>query len=295
MENLGIILAGGKSSRLYPATQAVSKQLLPIYDKPLVFYPLTTLMLMGIRDILLIVNPHEKYAFEKLFEFATLHMGINVQIITQEKPNGIAEAFILAQQATNYKKYDRFTLILGDNLFHGASFSGEIKDRSGAVIYGQKVADLNRFGVISIDKKKGRIVKIVEKPKKIDEKLHNYAITGLYSFPKDVIKRAEKLKPSDRGELEVTDLINKYFDDDLLNPTILKRGVSWFDTGTPDSLLDAAHYVKTIQTNQDFLVGSPHEVAFKNKWVTDTDALSYLKTVKQSIYGKMLEEVFYNG
>ena len=300
MATLGIILAGGKSTRLYPATYAVSKQLLPIYDKPLIYYPLSTLMLGGIRDILLIVNPHEKHMFERLFDTALIHLGINVQIVTQENPNGIAEALVIAQQAKDFYKYDSFALILGDNLFHGATLTQAILNgiqvtKTHATIFAQKVPDLHRFGVVSIDKETKEIFTIVEKPKHISVNDSNYAIAGLYLFPKDAPERSSRLKPSKRNEFEITDLIAWYFSDYLLSCQVFPRGISWFDTGTPDSLLDAAHYVKTIQTNQGFLVGSPHEIALKNDWVDGVDMLTYIRTVENSGYGKLLNEAFING
>lgn len=299
---LGIILAAGKSSRLYPATTAVTKQLLPVYDKPLIYYPLSTMMLAGIKDILVIVNPPEKTFFEKLFEFSVLQFGVNVQILTQEKPNGIAEAFIIAKQANNFENYDNFVLILGDNIFHGATLTESLMNarisletENMATIFAQKVADPYRFGVVAVDRETKKVEYIIEKPTTLDDTYLNYAVPGLYFFPKNVIERAAMLKPSKRGEIEITDLIGMYLAEDLINVEIFKRGISWFDTGTADSLLDAAHYVKTIQTNQGFLVGSPHEVAIRKKWVEDMDVLAYLRTVEKSSYGKLLAEAFLNG
>ena len=255
----------------------------------------------GIRDFLLIVNPDEKYAFEKLFNTAVLHLGINLQIITQAAPNGIAEAFILAKQATQYQTYDNFALILGDNLFHGATLTGSVQtairecNNGLATIFAQHVSDPYRFGVVSIERDTQKIRGIIEKPKTIDDTFLNYAITGMYVFPKYVVRFAEELKPSPRGELEIVDLIKEFHEDEELRVEVFKRGVSWFDTGTADSLLDAAHYVKTIQVNQGFLVGSPHEVAFRNKWVEDIDVLSYYNSIENSSYGKLLKEAFING
>jgi glucose-1-phosphate thymidylyltransferase len=301
-KTLGIILAAGKSSRLYPATTAVTKQLLPVYDKPLIYYPLSTMMLAGIRDILIIVNPTEKAFFEKLFEFATLQMGIDVQITIQEKPNGIAEAFTIAKQAKNFEQYENFVLILGDNVFHGATLTLSLQNAmislqtmNIATIFAQKVVDPYRFGVVCLNRETFKVEYIIEKPKTLDSRYLNYAIPGLYFFPKNVVERAGMLEPSARGEVEITDLIGMYLGEDQVYVEIFKRGISWFDTGTADSLLDAAHYVKTIQTNQGFLVGSPHEVAIRNKWVEDLDVLSYLKTVEKSSYGKLLAEAFLNG
>jgi len=298
-KTLGIILAAGRSSRLYPATTAVSKQLLPIYDKPLIYYPLSTLMLAGIRDYVVIVNPEEKSLFEKLFSTAVLHMGINVKVAVQLVPRGLPEGFTIANAVEPFESYDNIALILGDNLFHGATLTESLQRGSSntkvAKIYGQKVTDLHRFGVVGIDKLTREIQYIVEKPETLTGKFIDLAITGLYFFPKDIADRAKILKPSARGELEITDLINAYQKEGLLDVEQFKRGISWFDTGTADSLLDASHYVKTIQSNQGFLVGSPHEVAMRNKWVENIDILTYLKTVEKSTYGKLLIEVFTNG
>ena len=258
-------------------------------------------MLGGIRDILLIVNPDEKYAFEKLFSTAALHLGLNIQIETQENPNGIAEALIIAQRARNFESYNSFALILGDNLFHGATLTDSILqalddvDDDKATIFAQKVPDVHRFGCVSINRDTFEVESIIEKPKTVDDRYINYAITGLYILPKDDPERASKLIPSKRGELEITDLIGWYLGEERLNVTMFKRGISWFDTGTADSLLDASHYVKTIQTNQGFLVGSPHEVAFGSEWVFGVDMLTYIRTVENSNYGKLLKEAFLNG
>ena len=299
-QTLGIILAAGRSTRLLPATSAVSKQLLPVYDKPLIYYPLSTLMLAGIRDFVVIVNPHEKAVFEKIFEHAALHMGINVRITTQAAPNGLAEAFPIAQNIVNLKNYQNVALILGDNVFHGATLTESLhrgtKNPDIAKIFGQKVVDPLRFGIVGIHRETNEIEYLVEKPSMVDDcRYHNYAITGLYFFPNDVAEVAMGLVPSKRGELEIVDLIKKYYERGRLYVEPFKRGISWFDTGTSDSLLDAAHYVKTIQTNQGFLVGSPHEVAIRSGWVEDSDMLTYIKHVEKSSYGKLLREAFLNG
>jgi glucose-1-phosphate thymidylyltransferase len=301
-KTLGIILAAGKSSRLYPATQAVSKQLLPIYDKPLIYYPLSTLMLAGIRDILVIVNPTEKDAFARLFKDAKVTMGVDITITVQDKPNGLPEDFTIAAEVTDYKKYDNFVLILGDNIFHGATLTGSLKNamnklesQGQSTIFAQHVKDPHRFGVVSLDKYSDKIVSIVEKPGTLDDRYDNLAITGLYFFDRDVIRIADSLVPSARGETEIIDIINTYRNMYSLSVEKMKRGISWFDTGTPDSLLDAAHYVKTIQNNQGFLVGSPHEVAIKSAWVSDPDVLEYLKTVFKTEYGRLLREAFLHG
>ncbi len=256
-------------------------------------------MLAGIRDFVVIVNPHEKSVFEKIFEHSALHMGINVKIATQASPNGLAEAFPIAQSVTNLKNYRNVALILGDNVFHGATLTKSLirgtDNPDIAKIYGQKVVDLHRFGVVGIHRETNEIGYLVEKPTTLDDRYYNYAVTGLYFFPNDVSEVALGLIPSKRGELEIIDLIKKYYERSRLYVEPFKRGINWFDTGTADSLLDAAHYVKTIQTNHGFLVGSPHEVAIRNNWVEDMDMLSYIKHVENSSYGKLLREAFLNG
>jgi len=289
---LGIILAGGRSTRLYPATLSVTKQLLPIYDKPLIYYPLSLLMLAGIKDIITITTSKELKSFETLYRKSNFLYALNCPVIPQFRANGIPEAFNLVSEEFSKNwidKFDRIVLILGDNIFHGATITGTLKKglvMENCVIFGQRVPDLHRFGVATL--KDDKIKTIVEKPSKIEDVKNSYAVTGLYVFPKSVFQQVKTLKPSERGETEIVDLINIYHQQNELDIEILKRGVSWFDTGTPDSLLDAAHYVKTIQTNQGFLVGSPHEVAYNNGWLNKEQILKYADLSEKSSYSQKL-------
>lgn len=277
MNTLGIILSAGNSSRLYPATFPVTKQLLPVYDKPLFFYPLSTLMLAGIQDYAVIVSPPEKPIWEKMIAQADLEKFINIQLMEQEKPTGIPDAFNIVSKFDQelYESYSRVALILGDNLFHGASLTGQIQNalaQKDAAIFAHKVHDLHRFGVINIAQ---RPYTIVEKPSIIEDPKNSYAIPGLYLFPHDVFYHAKYLKPSARGETEITDLINHYRNYERLYVEVLHRGVAWFDTGTPEALLNASQYISSVQLNQGFLVGSPHEIALRNGWITKDELLEY--------------------
>lgn len=292
-KTLGIILAAGKSTRLYPASLAVTKQLLPIYDKPLIYYPLTTLMLAGIKDILIITNKSEFETFSRLFEKSCVELGLNLKLTVQEKPIGIADAFNQAKSAYSaeeLKQFDNFCLILGDNIYYGSTLTGSLKSAKSrtytASVFAQRVVDPERFGVVEIER--NRPVRIVEKPKNPKS---NFAVTGLYFYPKDVFEKVETLKPSDRGELEITDLNNLYLQEHRLEVEIMKRGISWFDTGTHDSMLEASHFVQTIQKNQGILVNSPHEVAFANDWIDFGELRRFAEICSKTQYGKYLLEV----
>ena len=294
MNNLGIILAGGRSSRLFPATLSITKQLLPIYDKPLFYYPLTTLMLSGIKSFVFITNPEEVRTFGSMIRNSKLEKVIDWDVISQHKPNGIPEAFNLVRSHHPgvLTHYDGTVLILGDNIFHGATMTGMVDDAlkmQGASIFVTKVPELNRFGVINTSD-----LTITEKPATIPDPKHTFAITGLYYFPQTVYEVARHLKPSNRGETEITDVIKHYVDEKFLNVNVMKRGVTWFDTGTADSMLDAAHYVKTVQSNAGQLVGSPHEVAYHNGWMSKQDLQSYLNEDSKSQYSRYLMELL-NG
>ena len=284
MSTLGIILSAGNSSRLYPATFPVTKQLLPVYDKPLVYYPLSTLMLAGIRDIVVIVSPPELDAWKKLIQMSGLDQFMNIFLLTQDRPTGIPDAFNIVSGhfsiTEQHKKYDRIALILGDNLFHGASLTGQIQTAlaqadHNAAIFGHKVHDLHRFGVINVAQ---RPYTIAEKPSIIEDPKNSFAIPGLYLFPNDVFFYAKNLKPSKRGETEITDLISHYRDCERLYVETLHRGIAWFDTGTPEALLNASQYIASVQLNQGFLVGSPHEVALRNGWISKEELLEYCKS-----------------
>lgn len=297
MKTLGIILAAGRSSRLYPATLATSKQLLPIYDKPLIYYPLSLLMLGKIRDIALITNPAEQDTFRHLMVNSYLSKCLHIGYWQQVQPKGLPDAFNIVEplNIVTQQEYDNVALILGDNIHHGAGVTGilqqAVKDDVNAQIFVCRNNDLSRFGVITMDHR-GEVVSIVEKPKEWER--NSYAITGLYVFPKDVWERTKALTPSDRGETEITDLIKGYLADRRLKVNILPRGVSWFDTGTPDSLMAASQYVQAIQTNQGQIIGSPHEVAWNNGWLSRNEAEYYIAHDKKSDYSAKLLETINN-
>lgn len=290
MHTLGIILAAGRSSRLYPATLVTTKQVLPIYDKPLIYYPLSTLMLAGIRDFLIICNPKEKPIFEELFYDSENTLGIVIHFAVQEYPAGIADAFnIVNEELLNY--YHRYALILGDNIFYGAGMSEllfeahDVDDH--AYCFLTKVHDPERFGVAEIDNI-GEVQSIEEKP---SEPKSNLAVTGLYFFTPDVLERIRKLQPSARGELEITDLLRTYMHDKKLVGIKLWRGVVWFDTGTPDSMIEASNFVRTIQKHQELLIGSPHEVAYNKYWISEHQLNTTALLCGKSTYGKYLEKL----
>jgi glucose-1-phosphate thymidylyltransferase len=269
MKTLGIIIAGGKSTRLYPATLAVTKQLLPIYDKPLIYYPLSVLLLAGIRNIALIVTPEEENTFKRLFKDAWKEFGIVIRILTQEKPVGIPDAFNIVHRNIPdvENKFTNTCLILGDNIYYGSTFGSLVKESSSrtnkATIFAHRVADPERFGVVDI--KEGKVLGIEEKP---ENPKSNLAVTGLYFYPINVFHKVKQLIPSKRNELEITDLNMMYLRESKLEVQVMRRGMSWFDAGTPDSLLEASHFVQTIQKNQNILVCSPHEIVYRNGWLS---------------------------
>ena len=280
----GIILAGGIGSRLHPLTQVISKQLLPVFDKPMIYYPLSTLMLAGIKQIAIITTPQDLPKFKKLLRSGK-QWGLKFSYIVQKKPNGIAEAFILAK---NFIKDSPSCLILGDNIYHGNNLSNILKeadeDKENSTIFTYQVKDPERFGVLNLDKK-GKPAKIVEKPKAPKS---NLAITGLYFFPKDVVFRAKNLKPSKRGELEITDLNQSYLSDKKLKVKNLNRGFTWMDTGTFDSLLEASNFISLVQNKQNTIVACPEEIAYGNKWINKSDVKRVAKLM-QSAYGQYLK------
>ena len=280
----GIILAGGIGSRLHPLTQVISKQLLPVFDKPMIYYPLSTLMLAGIKQIAIITTPQDLPKFKKLLRSGK-QWGLKFSYIVQKKPNGIAEAFILAR---NFIKDSPSCLILGDNIYHGNNLSSILKeadeDKENSTVFTYQVKDPERFGVLNLDRK-GNPVKIVEKPKAPKS---NLAITGLYFFPKDVVFRAKNLKPSKRGELEITDLNQSYLNDKKLKVKILNRGFTWMDTGTFDSLLEASNFISLVQNRQNTIVACPEEIAYGNKWINKSDVKRVAKLM-QSAYGQYLK------
>lgn len=282
----GIILAGGSGTRLYPITKAVSKQLLPLYDKPMIYYPLSVLMLAEIRDILIITTPEDNAAFKRLLGDGS-KFGINLSYEIQEKPNGIAEAFIIGEK---FIGNDPVCLILGDNIFHGNNFSQILKKSKNyakyneAGVFGYYVNDPERYGVVEFDED-GECINIEEKPTNPKSK---YAVVGLYFYPKHVAEKAKKVKPSARGELEITTLNNMFLEEGRLHATKLPRGFAWLDTGTFDSLADASHYIETIEKRQGQKVACLEEIAFNNGWLTLVDIEESAKELGKSEYGKYL-------
>ena len=282
----GIILAGGSGTRLYPITKAVSKQLLPLYDKPMIYYPLSVLMLAEIRDILIITTPEDNAAFKRLLGDGS-KFGINLSYEIQEKPNGIAEAFIIGEK---FIGNDPVCLILGDNIFHGNNFSQILKKSKNyakcneAGVFGYYVNDPERYGVVEFDED-GECINIEEKPTNPKSK---YAVVGLYFYPKYVAEKAKNVKPSARGELEITTLNNMFLEEGRLHATKLPRGFAWLDTGTFDSLADASHYIETIEQRQGQKVACLEEIAFNNGWLTLVDIEESAKELGKSEYGKYL-------
>ena len=282
----GIILAGGIGSRLHPLTQIISKHLLPVFDKPMIYYPLSTLMLAGIREILIISTPQDLPKYKKLLKSGK-QWGLKLSYIEQKKPNGIAEALILGK---DFIKDSPSCLILGDNIYHGNDLSNILKDavndKNNSTIFVYQVKDPKRFGILSIDEK-GNPKKITEKPKSPKS---NLAITGLYFFPKGVSSRAKELKPSKRGELEISELNQTYLNDKRLKVKILNRGFTWLDTGTFDSLLEASNFISLLQNRQNTIVACPEEIAFINKWIGKNEMKKALGDM-QSSYGEHLRNL----
>ena len=285
----GIILAGGSGTRLHPLTLSVTKQLLPVYDKPMIYYPLATLMSLGINEILIISTPQDKPLFEKLLGDG-LELGISLHYEIQDKPEGLAQAFILGEK---FIGDDSVCLILGDNIFYGIDteqVKSEIEGLKGGLVFGYQVNDPERYGVLSFNKK-GEVNGIQEKPKKPRS---NYAVPGLYFFDNSVVKVAYNVKPSERGELEITDVIQHYLDFDLLKVHKLPRGVAWLDTGTFESLNQAGQYVETIQERQGLMVGCIEEIAYNNNWIDDVQVNTLSERYSKNSYGKYLKKIISN-
>jgi len=284
----GIILAGGSGTRLYPATQPICKQLLPIYDKPMIYYPLSVLMLSGIREVLIISNPEYISFYQNLLNDGQ-QLGMRFEYQTQEKPRGIADAFIIGE---NFIKDDSVCLILGDNIFFGQSFSHYLKhaskNESGAFIFGYYVNNPTESGIVEFDSE-GKVLSIEEKPKKPKS---NYAIPGLYYYSNDVIERAKNLKPSARGELEITDLNSVYLNEGKLRVQLLGRGFAWLDTGTYDGLANASEFVRTIQKRTGLYIACIEEIAYKNGWISEEELRSCWKEYEKTEYGQYLFSLF---
>ena len=280
----GIILAGGSGTRLYPITLGISKQMLPIYDKPMIYYPLSVLMLAGIRKILIISTPSDLPNFKRLLGDGS-DFGIELSYAEQENPEGLAQAFIIGEK---FIGTDRVCLILGDNIFYGYSFSKMLKSailkKKGATLFAYHVTDPKRFGVVEFDKNK-KVMSIKEKPKNPKS---NYAITGLYFYDNRVIKIAKGLKPSSRGELEITDINNTYLKWDDLNVEIMGRGFSWLDTGTHETLMAAGHFVQAIEESQGLKIGCLEEIAFNNGWLDSEIIKKKGKLLSKTSYGQYL-------
>ena len=283
----GIILAGGSGTRLYPLTMVTSKQLLPVYDKPMIFYPLSTLMLAGIKDILIISTPQDLPNFKKLLGNGS-HYGINLSYAEQPSPDGLAQAFLIGEE---FIGNDSCAMILGDNIFYGAGLSKHLREaeskKVGATIFGYYVNDPERFGIVEFDSN-GKAISIEEKP---ENPKSNYCVTGLYFYDNRVVDFAKKVKPSKRGELEITDLNKMYLEDGNLNVVTLGRGYAWLDTGTVDSFAEATEFIKVIETRQGIQIASLEEIAYLNKWIDKETLLESAKKYGKSNYGQYLLKV----
>jgi glucose-1-phosphate thymidylyltransferase len=283
----GIILAGGSGTRLYPLTKSISKQIIPIYDKPMIYYPLSVLMLANIKDILIISTPRDISLFESLLGSGK-QLGINLKYKIQEKPNGLAEAFLIGEE---FIGNDNVALILGDNIFYGSGFTGLLEEvstlKEGAVIFGYPVKDPKAYGVVEFDET-GKAISLEEKP---SVPKSNYAIPGLYFYDNTVIEKAKNVKPSARGEIEITSVNEMYLSEGKLNVKNLGRGTAWLDTGTHEALLEAANFVQTVQKRQGFYIACIEEIAYQKGWIGEEEVRELAKVMMKTKYGKYLVEL----
>jgi len=283
----GIILAGGSGTRLYPVTKAMSKQMVPIYDKPMIYYPMSVLMLAGIRDILIISTPRDIVGYKELFKDGH-ELGLTIEYEVQENPNGLAEAFIIGEE---FIGKDNVAMVLGDNVFYGQSFSNYLKEaanlKNGAYVFGYYVQNPKSFGVVEFDDN-GNVISLEEKPEKPKSK---YAIPGLYFYDNSVVSKAKALKPSERGELEITDLNKIYMQEKTLKVQLLGRGMAWLDTGTHASMLQASNFVEAVQNTQGTYIACLEEIAYRKEWITSEQVTELAKPLMKNGYGKYLMDI----
>ncbi|OKZ87683.1 glucose-1-phosphate thymidylyltransferase RfbA [Clostridium sp. 29_15] len=283
----GIILAGGSGTRLYPVTKAMSKQMVPIYDKPMIYYPMSVLMLAGIRDILIISTPRDIINFKELFKDGS-EFGLNIEYAVQEHPNGLAEAFIIGEE---FIGDDSVAMILGDNIFYGQSFTSHLENAAklekGATVFGYYVQDPRAFGVVGFDEK-GKVTSLEEKPEHPKSK---YAVPGLYFYDNSVVEKAKNIKPSERGELEITDLNKVYMEEGTLTVELLGRGMAWLDTGTHTSMLKASNFVEAVQTTQGTYIACLEEISYRQGWISKEQVIELAKPLMKTGYGKYLMDI----
>ncbi|MFR2666537.1 MAG: glucose-1-phosphate thymidylyltransferase RfbA [Clostridium sp.] len=283
----GIILAGGSGTRLYPVTKAMSKQMVPIYDKPMIYYPMSVLMLAGIKDILIISTPRDIVNFKELFKDGS-ELGLNIEYAIQEKPNGLAEAFIIGEE---FIGDDSVAMILGDNIFYGQSFTSHLENAAkleeGATVFGYYVQDPRAFGVVGFDEN-GKVTSLEEKPEKPKSR---YAVPGLYFYDNSVVEKAKALKPSPRGELEITDLNKVYMEEGTLTVELLGRGMAWLDTGTHASMLKASNFVEAVQTTQGTFIACLEEIAFRKGWISKEQVKELAAPLMKTGYGQYLMDI----